>query len=84
VVLGIPAQPAQPVQPVQQPLEPLEDDLGMVDNIFQVLNAPQQLLLNMVEDVIVASSDSVGAPEDIPPKPQVELIPVANLQDVLV
>jgi hypothetical protein len=56
----------------------------MVDNIFQVLNAPQQLLLNMVEDVIVASSDSEGAPEDIPPKPQVELIPVANLQDVLV
>jgi hypothetical protein len=82
-----------PVQPIQQPLgfdlneslEPLEDDLGLVDNIFQVLgDAPQLQPQIMDEDVIVASSDSEGAPEDIPQEAQVELNPVENPQNVQV
>lgn len=85
MVQGILAQPAQ--QPLDfdlnEPLEPLEDDLGMVDNIFQVLgNALQLQPLIMDEDVIVAYNDSEGAPEDIPHGAQGELNPAANPQDV--
>jgi hypothetical protein len=43
VILDIPVQLAQ--QPLgfdlNEPLQPLDDDLGVVENVFQVLNAPQ-------------------------------------------
>jgi hypothetical protein len=70
IVQALPAyQPQQPLTfDLNEPLQPSEDDMGVVDNIFMVLGyAPQQQPATMKEDVILASSDSEGVAENLPP-----------------
>jgi hypothetical protein len=65
IVQAIPA--AQPLNfDLNQPLEQVDDDLGVVEDIPGILQPPQQLAEPMEEDIIVASSDSEGVPENMP------------------
>jgi hypothetical protein len=51
---------------LNQPLDQIDDDLGVVKDIPWLLQPPQQPAEPMEEDIIVASSDSEGGPENIP------------------
>jgi hypothetical protein len=64
-VQAIPA--AQPLNfDLNQPLDQIDDDFGVVEDIPGLLQPPQQPAEPMEEDIIVASSDSEGGPENVP------------------